>query len=151
MTRAGRGGDAAAVTRLAEIIAASPELTEDEIYDAMAAAGVPEVLADRAYKFTQVAWGRAYLDGMGIDFLPDYSYTTVDGREEGEALLAEEPCYVAAMRLVPRYQRTPAFERLALTSAEVLTVNDALERGSRPEDLTICTSLVLIEAPESAG
>jgi hypothetical protein len=141
----------AAVTRLAEIVAASPELTEDEVYEALAAASVPEVLADRAYKFTQIAWGRVFLDGMGIDFPPDYSYTTINGDEEGEALLADEPCYNAALRLAPRYRHTPAFEPLALSSAEVLTVNDALERGSRPEDLTICTSLVLIEAPESTG
>src|SRR5262245_56854082 len=81
----------AAVTRLAEIVAASPELTEDENYEAMAAAGVPEVLADRAYKFTQIAWGRVLLDGKGIEFPPDYCYTTTNGDEEGEAVLADEP------------------------------------------------------------
>jgi hypothetical protein len=140
---------AAAVTRLAETVAASPELTEDEIYEAMAAAGVPEVLADRAYKFTQIAWGRVFLDGMGIDFMPDYSYTTTRGREHGSALLADEPCYAAALRLAPKYERTPALQRLALTSAEVATVNDALHRGSEPESLTICSALVLIEPPGS--
>jgi hypothetical protein len=145
--RAGEMTPAAAVARLAEIVAASPGLTEDGIYDALAAAGVPEPLADRAYKFTQIAWGRVFLDGMGIDLLPDYSYTTVRGRERGEALLADEPCYAAALRLAPRYEQTPAFQRLALTSAEVLSVNDALKRGSRPENLTIGSALVLIEAP----
>lgn len=140
----------AAVTRLAEIVAASPDLSEDEVYDAMAAAGIPAGLADRAYKFTQIAWGRLLLANVGVEFPPDYSYTTVDGDEEGEALLADEPCYTAAVRLAPQYRRTPAFKPLAESSAEVSSINAALDAGMEPENLTIGSTLVLIEPPGSA-
>ena len=40
-----------------EIVAPRAEFSEDDVYAAMAAAGIPAAVADRAYKFTQTAWG----------------------------------------------------------------------------------------------
>ena len=42
---------------LADAIAAGGEFTEDELYAAMSRAGLPDDVADHAYKFTQIAWG----------------------------------------------------------------------------------------------
>jgi hypothetical protein len=46
---------AAAVARLAEIVAARADFTEGEISAAMADAGVPRAEALRAYEFTTIA------------------------------------------------------------------------------------------------
>ena len=57
-------------TRLFDIIAARIDFTEDTVYAAMGEAGVPRPVADRAYKFTQIACGRALLGGLGVRLSP---------------------------------------------------------------------------------
>ena len=61
-----------AVNKLAEIVAARDEFSEDEIYEAMSAAGIPEAVALRAYRFTQTAWAHALLAELGVRLSPDY-------------------------------------------------------------------------------
>jgi hypothetical protein len=55
-----RGG-----ARLAEIIAIRSDFTEDDVHAAMSGAGIQAPVADRAYKFTQTAWGRAFSTASG--------------------------------------------------------------------------------------
>jgi hypothetical protein len=62
----------AAVACIAEIVAQQAAFDEDDIYAAMKKAGIPDGVADRAYKFTQIAWGRAILAGLGVRLSPDY-------------------------------------------------------------------------------
>src|SRR6266540_2237247 len=92
-----------AVAWLADIVAARPEFTEDEVYAAMADAGVPDSLADRAYKFTQVAWGRAFLAGLSVQFSPEYVCFNGSGKVVETGRLADERCFAAASRLAQRY------------------------------------------------
>ena len=61
----------AAVDRLAKILDTRGELEEEAIYRAMSDTGIHPPVADRAFKFTQIAWGRVLLDGSGITFSPD--------------------------------------------------------------------------------
>lgn len=140
-----------AVGRLAEIISTRAEFTEDDVYAAMAEAGVPDPIADRAYKFTQTAWGRVFLDGLGVRFGTDYLCFNAAGDviESGE--LADQPYFRAAVELAPRYTRSPGFKRLALMSADVNTVNSALNAGSKPENLVMGPAAFFLEAPTAAG
>jgi hypothetical protein len=141
----------AAVARLAEIVAAGGEFTEDGVYDGMAQAGLPGAVADRAYKFTQTAWARAVLGGMGVRFPPDY--LCFDG--QGELIecgpLDQEPYFVAALRLVPPYARSPGFSRLVRMSADFSAVNSALHAGSKPENLAMGPAAFFLEAATPAG
>lgn len=98
-----------AVARLAEIVAARAKFTEDDIYAAMADAGLKDSVADRAYKFTQTAWGRALLDGMGIQFGSGYLCFNRVGEVIESGQLADQPYFAAASRLVPQYTRSPGF------------------------------------------
>jgi len=140
----------AAVARLAEIIAARAEFTEDDLYAAMADAGIPDSVADRAYKFTQIAWGRVFLDGLGVRFAPDYLSFNAAGEVIESGLLAEQPYFTAAMGLARR--RPPAgLPRFALMSADVSAVNSALHAGSKPEDLVTGPSALFLEPPTPAG
>lgn len=141
----------AAVGRLAEIIAARSDFTEDELYAAMSEVGIPDPVADRAYKFTQTAWGRAFLDGLGVQFGSDYLCFDAAGDviESGE--LADQPYFAAAVRLAPRYARSPGLKRFVLMSADVSAVNSALNAGSRPEDLVMGPAAFFMEAPTAAG
>jgi hypothetical protein len=141
----------AAVARLAEIIAAHPEATGDEIYAAMAEAGVPDAEAGHAYDFTQIAWGRVLLDGMGIDFSPDYLRFDAAGEVVESGRLAEQPYFAAAMAAAPGAMRSPGFAEFAATSADFAAVNNALNAGSRPEDLACGPAALFREAPSPGG
>jgi hypothetical protein len=140
-----------AVTQLAEIITANPDLSDNEIYDAMVQAGVPNVLAGRAFKFTQIAWGRLSLSGMNIRFSPDYACLNAGGDIVETGLLDNESCYIIAKKLAGKYVDTPAYQRLALTSAEVNAVNNALKDGSKPENLRAAPAFLFNEPPTDDG
>jgi hypothetical protein len=141
----------AAVARLGEIIAARAEFTEDDIYAAMAEAGIPDPIADRAFKFTQIAWGRVFLDGLGLQFSPDYLCFNGAGDVVESGLLAEQPFFVAAMSLAKQYARIPGFPRFALMSSDVNAVNSALKAGSKPENLVMAPAALFLEPATPDG
>ncbi len=142
---------AAAVAYLVEIIALHPDFTEDDVYAAMCAADIPGPVADRAYKFTQIAWGRVFLDGLGVRFAPDYVCFKGAGSviESGE--LAEQPYFLAAMAVGRQHPPPAGLPRLALMSADVRAVNDALKAGSNPADLVAAPSALFMEPATPAG
>jgi hypothetical protein len=140
-----------AVARLAEIVAGWPEFTEDEVYEAMAEAGLPDALAHRAYRFTQIAWGRAFLTGLGVQFSPEYVCFNASGAVVESGRLADEPCFATASRLAGKYAGTPGFGRLALMSADVDAVNNALHAGSKPEELVTGPAFVFLETVTPDG
>jgi|GEM_PF-654116 len=140
-----------AVAYLVEMLASHPNLTDDELFQAMAEAGIPDRLADRAYQFTQTAWGRLFLEQMKIDLSSDYFCFDAAGNVVETGRLADEPYFAEAARLGPRYHGTPAFLRLALSSADVDGVNNALKADSKPENLVTGPAGVFVEEPTSAG
>jgi hypothetical protein len=140
-----------AVAWLADILAGWGDFTEDDAYAALAEAGVPDAVADRAYKFTQIAWGRDLLAGLGIQFAPEYIWLNGAGEVVDSGLLADEPCFATAARLAQRYRGAPGFIRLATMSADVNVVNSALNRGSKPENLATVPPCLFTEAPTEAG
>ena len=140
-----------AVAKLAEILAARPDPSEDDVYAAMAEAGIPDPVADRAYKFAQIAWGRVFLDGIGVRFSPDYLCFDGAGEVTESGRLAEQPYFAAAMAAAPGASRTAGFARFALTSSEANAVNAALNAGSNPQDLDAGPPALFMEVPTGAG
>ena len=141
----------AAVRCLAEIIAKGGEYDELDLYNGMAEAGVPDEEADRAFKFTQIAWGRVFLDGLGIKFAPDYFCFDAHGDAIESGLLSSHPYFAIAMALAPQYAAAPGFARFAQMSGDVNAVNSALHNGSKPENLTLASPGLFMEAPTSDG
>jgi hypothetical protein len=149
-----KGGEVSpqtAVAWLADIVAGWGDFTEDDVYTALAEAGVPIALADRAYKFTQTAWGRELLAGLGISFAPTYLCLNGAGEVVESGLLADEPCFATAVGLARKYRGAPGFLRLAVMSADVNTVNNALHAGSKPENLVTAPACLFLEAPTAQG
>ncbi len=134
-----------AVAWLADIVADWDDFSEAEVYTAMVEAGVPGPLADRAYTFTQTAWGRAYLAGLGVQFSPEYVCFNASGQVVESGHLADEPCFVTASRLAERYAGARGFKQLALMAADVNVVNKALNGGAKAEDLTLAPVFVQLE------
>src|SRR5438132_1618007 len=99
-----------AVTMLGQILAGMPEPNEDAIYNAMAQAGIPDDVADLAYKFTQIAWGRLFLSDMGIQFSPDYFCVDGEGNIVESGRLEDHLYYRTAVHL----QESKGLYRLAM-------------------------------------
>lgn len=135
----------AAVARLAEILAARADLTEDEIYAAMAEAGIPDAVALRTLEFTRVAWGRLLLEGLAVRFSTEYFCFNAAGDVVESGLLAEQPYFVAASGLAKQYTRFQGCLRFASMSSDVNAVNSALSAGSKPEDLFTSPVALFVE------
>jgi hypothetical protein len=131
--------------------ASQPDTDEDSIYESLEAAEVPFNQADRIYKFVQIAWGRAFLDGMGITFTNDYFCFNANGEVIESGQLNEEPHFAYAMNNVKQYKGTEVFNKFALSSSDVNAINDALNSGSQPEDLLTSPSFLFMEAPTDSG
>lgn len=142
-----------AINRLVETLSkADASFTEDDIYSSMASAGVPTAIADRAYKFAQIACGRMLLDGIGVRFAKEFYCFDANGRiiESGE--ISNEPFFVAAQRVAtPARVGGQSFNRFALMAADVHAVNELLNRGSKPQDLITSPSFVFLEPPTEEG
>jgi hypothetical protein len=139
------------VNQFWKIIEDNPAASVDDIYDLLADAGMPDNVADRCYKLAQVAWGRAFLDGLGIDFSDDYLCLNGNGDLIESGLLSKEPFFIAATGLAKQYAISPTMQEIALCSAEVHAVNDALNAGSDSNDLATGPTCMFIEAPTDEG
>lgn len=140
-----------AVRLLVSLIPSAEEPSIEEIYTAMNRSGLGVDDADRAFKFTQIAFGRHFLDGMGIRFPAEYYWLDAGGSVIDSGLLDEEPHYAAAAALAPSVTQTAAFMRLALTSADVQTVNELLKKGSKPQDIVAAPPLLFRDSPSPQG
>jgi hypothetical protein len=140
-----------AVERLATVLMADSEVCPDDIYDALAKAGVPDDVADRAYKFTQIAWGRVLLGGLGLRFPPDYFCLNASGDIIESGQLEDEPFFVAATAVAADRRRAKGFSRFAAMSADVSAINSALHAGSKPENLSLAPPALFLEAPTPEG
>lgn len=141
----------AAVALLAEILGSRSAFSEDEVYAELAKAGVPDSVADRAYKFTQTAWGRVLLADLRVPFDTEYMCFNGQGEVIESGLLADSPYFAAAMRLAPRYAETPGFRSLALCSADASAVNNALHAGKDPSRMAMGPAGFFMEAATPAG
>lgn len=139
------------VEQLAIIVSERREFSEDEIYSAMASAGIPDKEADRAFKFTQTAWGRAFLAKLGVRFSPGYLCFDAGGDVMEFGNLEDEPNYAAAWKLAPRFQGSPGFQRLAFMSADFHAINKLLLGGSKAKDLVTTPVYLFLERPTKAG
>src|SRR5262245_43827416 len=116
-----------AVKQLAEIVLANLNVSEDELFDALIGRCLTDEDVFRVYRFTQIAWGRIYLDGMGIRFSDEYYCFSADGAVAERGRLADNVYFASAQQVASQYMHTPAFERIALTSADVDAVNNLLK------------------------
>ena len=96
-------------------------------------------------EFVPLAFGRSLLDGMGIRFEDDYVRVDAGGNERMRRRLADEPVYVAALKLAPIVMQSmgqDAFMAIAGRSSELQAVNAALNAGSAPADLQASTPVL---------
>ena len=135
------------------LVSAASKVGADQksIIAAIESAGSSYDDAARAYNFIQVAWGRCFLDGMGITFSDKYYCFDGDGELRDSGTLVDQPVYARAESVAEAHKGSPAFELIALSSAEMNSINAALNNGSKPEDLVTSAACVFLEAPTESG
>lgn len=138
------------VDSFAEVLEGLPAFTEDDVYSAMEAAGIPGRDADRAYKFTQIACGRLLLDGLVGRFSNDYFWLDASGEVVESGKLQDEPYFVAATELVRR-KPSQWMGQLGAMSADVAAVNEALNRGSEPGNLETGPVVLFLANPNASA
>lgn len=126
--------------------------TEESIYDMLKGEGFSDEIANRTYKLTQVACGRKFLEGMGIDFSNEFMWFNRSGEVEEIGQLTKEPYYLAALKYAgPDSIGAERFGNFALMSADVQAVNNALNSGSNPSDLVTAPVCMFLEPPTQSG
>jgi len=135
-----------AVRTLAVMLRTWEDFTQEDVHQRLLHTGLSARDAELTYGMTQVAWGRAFLNGLGITFAPTYVFVGAGGREIESGRLTAQPHYQTAMAIATSEQPFPGFLRLAMMSADVRVVNEMFNRGSNASDLmTGPPHLVLID------
>jgi hypothetical protein len=108
--------------------------------------GVPRRLAAEIVEFLPLALARALLDGMGVHFEDHYVRQTASGNIIGEKLLTDEPVFREGLALANEVSVDGAvYLAVAGWSAEYRAINQAMNSGSRPEDLRCAPPVVFAE------
>jgi len=121
----------------------NPDASDADVADLLVRNGVPSGVATRAVAFLPLAFGRRLL--RGLITIPDAF--VVDGRE---VPLASEPLYAIAEALAEHAGREH-IERIGLRSGEFNAVNQALNAGSKPEDLVLGAPYLTFDGPVTGG
>lgn len=111
----------------------------DFLYESLDKSNIPQKLIDRLLEFMPLAYGRVFLDGMGVKFEDYYVRYNPETKQEMRENLADnivfKECLESAKNIV--VTKSEVFTTVALRSAEVSVVNDALKAGSNPVDLVL--------------
>jgi hypothetical protein len=122
---------------------------DDVVEQALKSAGIPSQTAVRLVEFMPLAFGRVFMDGMGITFEENYIRLNRKTKQEKRGKLADEKFYTESLsfarQIVGQQTYSKAFQAVALRSAEVNAVNNALNNGSKPENLVLSSPVFLWE------
>ncbi|HET7229677.1 MAG TPA: hypothetical protein VFJ16_06735 [Longimicrobium sp.] len=120
----------------------------------LARAGLPGEMAGDVAALMPIAFGRELLDGMQIEFSPEYAVHTPGGEVRIAGQLADHPVFAAAAalasRMVERQEGGEDFVAVATWSAEFAAVNQALNAGSDVSDLVAGPPVITQASPAAA-
>ena len=101
-------------------------------------AGLSRLQTTDVVEFVPLAFGRALMDGMGVQFDDEYVRVDDAGKERLRKKLADEPMFAAALAAAPEVMRDSgqdAFAAIAMQSSELQAVNQALNAGVSADGL----------------
>ena len=133
------------ISRAVNIFRESPDSSDYEIYLRVVAAGVEPRHAARLVEFLPMAYCRLILAGTGTRFSDKFQRRLHDGTLSPERTLADESAWTEVMRFVKtEHGRFTGSELIAVAahSAEFDAVNQLLNRGAKPEDIALTTTVL---------
>jgi hypothetical protein len=135
------------VMRVIDLIAARPNISEEELVAALSRDGVDEVDAELLVRFVPCAFAFAFLKFMGLSKLPS-AYQVRNAAEQWVELpLAAEHYFLVALGIgcevttcgYTEQISKRVFEAVLLRSAEMNVVNQYFKTGGTPEGLASST------------
>jgi hypothetical protein len=123
----------------------NPEAPDDGIAQLLTAAGIPAGPAERAVAFLPLAFGRVLLADLGPRFADEYVEVDATRRVRARLKLSDDPLFAASLRSAKGADRAQ-MQAIALRSAEVNALNQALHAGSKAEDLVFTPPLITLRA-----
>jgi hypothetical protein len=136
-----------------KVLVANPRCDDSQIEDAVRARGVEAGLAEDLVRFAPLAFGREIVQQLGVQCSDRYTLHNLADGTERELPLADELTYAWARAMVGLYrtaERNEVFQLVALRSAELDAVNNALHGGVSTEQLresTLAPSKVHLRRP----
>lgn len=129
------------------VFAAYKDSDWEVLGQALKNANIPHSLADKLLEFMPLAFGRVFLEGMNIQFETFYLRYDPATKREQRRKLNDEPVYTeshwAASEIVAANAAGEAFQAVVFRSSEVHAVNNALNGGSKPENLLMSPPVLM--------
>jgi hypothetical protein len=122
----------------------SEDASDGRIVEILRGAGLPR--AGHAVAMVPLAYGRQMLQGL-VEVPATYVELDRGGARRREAALDDDPIFAAASQIA-RAEATKADGHVALRSAEVRAVNQALQGGSQPGDLVLSPPMLCLDDGE---
>jgi hypothetical protein len=115
--------------------------------EALKEAGIPASLSNRLLEFMPLAFARAFVDGLGIEFGEYYIRFDPKTDKKVSKRLTDEPVFTEsfsyASSLIAGKQEGNEFTAVVFRSSEFVAMNKAMNDGSRPEDLVSSPPVML--------
>lgn len=134
-----------------QICVEAPGLSDDEVAQSMIAHGCPPNSAVDATRFLPLAFGRQFLNGLGISFAEKYWLFSSEGKIDEEGLLPEHSLFKTALELAPALMSKPVVSNIVVRSSEVNAVNNAMNNGSQPSNLRLAPVAFFNGEPSKEG
>lgn len=142
-----------AIRLLVEVLSnATLPFTEQDLYSAMRQSHVQPAIVNRALDFAQIAACRNHMEGSGLRFSDSYYIFDKEGAVIESGDIAEEPYFIAAKLLItPSVIGEPAFCELLKSSQGFIAIQNAIEKGAKPDNLIWSPEYLLLEPLTEAG
>jgi hypothetical protein len=129
-----------------------PSFSQRQIMEELVSLGVNLRVADRAYKFAQIACGRLFMQGLGVSYTDSFMWFNASGDVVETGKITSEPFFLAAAQRINKdLIRRPSFALFAMMSSDAAAVNDLMNKGSKPSDLVMAPAFLFVEAPTPEG
>lgn len=125
--------------------------SDEVIVESMEKQGCPAKLAIEASRHAPIAFARQFLDGMGIMFSDEYLVLSARGEIEERGKLSSHPLYAEALRVAPAIMSKQLINTVVFRSSEANAVNNAMNAGSKPENLRLAPVLMFSGQPTEEG
>jgi len=143
------------IAQAAEVLRKQTDSSDEQLITALVKAGFDQARAIKMVEFIPLAYGRAWMEGKGVQFTDYYLRMSEDGESYTEHELEDEPVYrEAAAAAQSEIAAGSGFDELfpiAGRSAEFRAINSALHGGSRLEDLELSPPIFLWEGERQAS
>jgi hypothetical protein len=132
------------ISKTVAIFRESPDASDDDIYRKVIAASVEPKHAARLVEFLPMAYCRLILASTGTRFSVMFRRRQHDGSLSHEQTLASEPLWSEIMSFA-KAEQAASKDLLAIAShsAEFDAVNQLVNRGSKPEDIALSTTVLM--------